>query len=579
MTNNQSPAEAASERALEEMYRCLEGGLSFRLEAGAGAGKTYSLIKALKYLIEHNQFSFPRKNQQIACITFTNVAKDEIAARTDKNPIVYCDTNHAFCWSLISGFQKQLRALIEAMPQWQEKITEVGGSLDSRPVEYMLGHRFIRDDRVSIHHDDVLPLTISLMEHVKFRQMITDRFPIILVDEYQDTDKNWIEAIKRHFLGQPYSPLFGFFGDHWQKIYEGGCGNLEHAAITEIGKEANFRSVKTIVDCLNRMRPELPQFEENPQSIGSVRVFHSNAWIGQRRTGGHWAGDLPEEASYEAFEHFKLILTQEGWDIASEHTKVLMLTHRLLANQQGYSSLPGVFRYNESFTKKEHPHIEYFVDQLEPSCDAFIANRFGSMFEALGGKVPLMYRPTDKVIWNDAMTQLITLRETGTVGDVIDHLIANRPRLPEKVERRERELREFDVSENEEMPENLVELERLRAVSYTEIIALRKYLAGHSPFETNHGVKGAEFENVLVIVGRGWNRYNFGEMLDLAQLDNIPEPRKDAFERNRNLFYVACSRPKHRLAVLFTQFLSAPALRTLDDWFLPENVHSLDFPI
>lgn len=578
MPNIQSPAEAASERALEAMYRCLEGGLSFRLEAGAGAGKTYSLIKALKYLIERNKYTFPRKNQQIACITFTNVAKNEIAARTDKNPIVYCDTNHVFCWGLICGFQKQLRALIETMPQWQEKIAEIGGSLDSRSVEYMLGHRFIRDDRVSIHHDDVLPLTIQLMDHVKFRQMITDRFPIILVDEYQDTDKNWIEAIKLHFLGQPDSPIFGFFGDHWQKIYEGGCGKLEHFALTEIGKEANFRSAKTIVDCLNRMRPELPQFEQDPQSEGCVKVFHSNAWLGQRRNGGHWAGDLPEDVGYEAFERFKLILAQEGWDMTPEHTKVLMLTHRLLANQQGYASLPSAFRYNESFTKKEHPHIEYFVDQLEPSCDAFIANRFGSMFEALGGKVPLMHSHADKAMWHDSMTQLIALRESGTVGNVIDHLIAHRPRLPEKLERRERELREFDISENDGMPETLVELEKLRAIDYAEIIALRKYLAGHSPFETNHGVKGAEFENVLVIIGRGWNRYNFGEMLELAQTNVIPDARKDSFERNRNLFYVACSRPKRRLAILFTQQLSVAALSTLEDWFLPENIHELNFP-
>ena len=33
------------------MFACLEEGRSFRLEAGAGAGKTYSLDKALRRLI------------------------------------------------------------------------------------------------------------------------------------------------------------------------------------------------------------------------------------------------------------------------------------------------------------------------------------------------------------------------------------------------------------------------------------------------------------------------------------------------------------------------------------------------
>src|SRR5690606_22840222 len=112
----------------------------------------------------------------------------------------------------------------------------------------------------------------------------------------------------------------------------------------------------------------------------------------------------------------------------------------------------------------------------------------------------------------------------------------------------------------------------LRNVPYSEIKALRKYLDGHSPFETKHGVKGAEFENVLVIVGRGWNQYNFGEMLALAGAKQIPAAKEVAFERNRNLFYVACSRPQRRLAILFTQQLKFEAIQTLEAWFGAESI-------
>src|SRR5690606_37721367 len=96
-------------------------------EAGAGAWKTYSLVKALRFLIERHHKTMPRRSQQIACITFTNVAKAEIEARTDRSPLVLCETNHAFCWSLISGFQRQLRELIAEIPIWQERIAEAGG--------------------------------------------------------------------------------------------------------------------------------------------------------------------------------------------------------------------------------------------------------------------------------------------------------------------------------------------------------------------------------------------------------------------------------------------------------------------
>lgn len=459
------------------------------------------------------------------------------------------------------------------MPTWKEKIEEIGGTLGQRVIEYNLGHRSIRDRNVSIHHDDVLPLTISLMAHEKFRRIIADRFPIILIDEYQDTNNEWIEAIKTHLLGKPGTPLFGFFGDHWQKIYGGGCGKLDHPCLTEIGKEANFRSVKVIVDSLNRMRPALQQFVEDPDAEGGVRIFHTNNWQGERRKGVHWSGDLSASVGLTTLERVKTMLAREGWDLSPCHTKILMLTHKLLANQQGYSNLAAIFRYNESFTKKENQHIAFFVDKLEPACDAFAAHKYGMMFEALRGISPLLRSHADKASWHNAMMQLLAIRDTGTVGDVIEHLrTRKKPRLPDTVEKRERELRDFDKTAGVEMPRVLEELEKLQQIAYSEVKALRHYLDDHSPFETKHGVKGAEFENVLVVVGRGWNQYNFAEMLELAGAQVISAAKEDAYERNRNLFYVACSRPKKRLAILFTQSLSPDALATLESWFGKETI-------
>ena len=575
-----NPAEEASERALTEVFACLDRGDSFRLEAGAGAGKTYSLGKALQFLIKRDQYKLPQRHKKIACITFTNVAKDEIEAQTDRSSLVHCDTIHAFCWSLIGGFQREIRSRLPEMAHWPEKIADADvGDLGERVIEYTLGHRSIRDDRVSIHHDDVLLLMVSLMEKGKFRRIVVDKYPIILIDEYQDTDAGWIESIKTHFLGTPGSPQFGFFGDHWQKIYGNGCGEIEHPSLIVIGKEANFRSVSTIVDCLNRMRPELPQFVVDPNNEGYVRVFHSNNWAGTRQTGQHWGGDLPTEAADAALQEAIERLTQNGWDLSPEITKILMLTHRGLASRQGYNSLPGVFAFNESFTKKENAHIAFFADSLEPACEAFLCRKYGEMFLALGSTVPAISGRSDKEEWSTAMTRLIELRHNGTVGEVIDHLRQlRRPRLPDAVERRERELEQFNREADDEMPRALTELEALRAVSYGEIIALCRYLAGHSPFETKHGVKGAEFENVLVVVGRGWNQYNFNQMLELSKdPDHVPANKRKMFERNRNLFYVTCSRPRKRLAILFTQELSAVARRTLDNWFGDEVIEALKF--
>jgi len=578
MSNKKTtPAELASEQALSSIYKCLENRQSFLLEAGAGAGKTYSLVKALRFLIKEHGLKLSKNHQKIACITFTNVAKAEIEARTDRNPLIFCDTTHAFCWSLISGFQKQLRLILPTMSNWSERLKEIE-SIGERIVEYNLGFRSVTDDQISIHHDDVIPLMISLMENEKFRRIVTDKYPFILIDEYQDTDADWIQAIKDKFLGQSNSPLFGFFGDHWQKIYGNGCGHIEHSALTRIAKEANFRSVPIIVNCLNKMRPDLPQKVEKPDEVGSVKIFHTNNWLGQRQTGQHWNGDLPSDVAHSVLQNILNRIKTDGWDLSENNTKILMLTHRVLAKEQGYASLPSVFQYNEAFTKKEDECIAYFIDKLEPACSAYKEHKFGQMFEALGGKIPAIRIIDDKTIWKNAMSELLTLREKGTVGQIIDHLRKTRhPRLPDTIETRKIQLENFDKNAGNAMPRSLDEFERLLAVPYEEIVSLASYHSGHSPFETKHGVKGAEFENVLIVIGRGWNQYNFNEMLELAQDSNIPTARRDAYERNKNLFYVSCSRPKRRLALLFTQKLSNKALGTLENWFGANTIEALNF--
>ncbi len=576
-----SPAEEASERALAAVRKAIEEEKSFKLEAGAGAGKTYSLVKALQYLIQREGNRLPRLNQRIACITFTNVARDEIEGRTDRNPVIHCDTIHAFCWSVISGFQAQLRSHLPELEgwaddPWADRLAEAGGT-GTRSIEYTLGYRGITDEAISIHHNDVLPLTIKLLSYEKFRNIFRYRYPIILIDEYQDTDAGWIATIREHYIGKDEPPLFGFFGDHWQKIYGNGCGELVDAAITEIGKEANFRSVSAIVDCLNRMRPELKQFVVDPEAYGEVRVFHTNGWSGQRLKGAHYGGDLPDNDANNALTAVKARLTEADWDLSAGQTKILMLTHRALGKQQGYSSLPTVFRDNNSFTKKEQPHIAFFVNHLEPACRAFAGKRYGEMFAALGANKSYLLKAGDKKRWSESMRRLIELRETSSIADVVAHLRETKiPRLSDAAEKLELRLEAFDPASGEEISRSLRELQKLHEVPYQEIISVTNYLDGHSPFETKHGVKGAEFENVLVVIGRGWNKYNFGKMLEnVPNRDTLNEKDRAAFEENRNLFYVACSRPKRRLALLFTQELTTGAFKTVEDWFGAGNIKNV----
>lgn len=77
---------------------------SFRFNAGAGAGKTYALIETLKY-VTRNKIAATNSPQKVACITYTNVAVNEIKNRLGNSDKVHVSTIHEMLWDIIKkGF-------------------------------------------------------------------------------------------------------------------------------------------------------------------------------------------------------------------------------------------------------------------------------------------------------------------------------------------------------------------------------------------------------------------------------------------------------------------------------------------
>jgi DNA helicase-2/ATP-dependent DNA helicase PcrA len=309
---------------------------------------------------------------------------------------------------------------------------------------------------------------------------------------------------------------------------------------------------------------------------GSVRVFHTNSWGGTRRGGAHWKGDLPIEEAHQYLTSLMDDLRSEGWNFESEESKILMLTHNILAGEQGYRELLDIYEYTDSVMKKEDDYFAFFVDVLEPASTAYTSGRIGEMFSILGDHQPHIRSGADKRRWVESLDVLTELQSSATVGDVIDHLAATHcPPLPGAIVLRESQLREYTQTSGEEMPRSLMETSRLRELPYSQVRSVASFINGNTPFSTKHGVKGLEFERVLVVVGRGWNHYNFNQMLEWVE-GGVPAGKEDSFERSRNLFYVTCSRPKKHLVLLITEQLSESALRTLSRWFGADHVEGLD---
>ncbi|WP_436790002.1 UvrD-helicase domain-containing protein [Yinghuangia sp. YIM S10712] len=572
-------AEQESEATLRRIVAAVERRQHFRLDAGAGSGKTTSLIDALRHVLDNRATFLPRAGQRIACVTYTNVACNEIVRRTDDSPHVFAATIHGFLWEAISRFQKHLRQEIPSLKSWPRHLDGLT-SLGNRTVEYDLGFRRIDEHRVALHHEDIPELAIRLLGFPKFRSLIADRFPVVFVDEYQDTPEGLAEAMLSADATTISSPTYGFFGDHWQQIYDRSCGLISRPDVITIQKRVNWRSGIAVVDFLNKIRPELPQATASDAEAGSVTVYHTNGWTGPRGTHSQ-KGHLPDEVLRKTLSWVRADAARRQGQDNLDEAKILMLTHTAIAGELGFRSIARIYRNNDDYVRKNDAVIALLADLVEPACAYFRDRKYALLFDTLKRSRPRLHRRSDKAAWSSLFGLIEQARMSGTVGDVLDVVLAQRYfSVPDAVVGRHRDWQASLTEPPDETDgkggRRLVEYGKLRDTSYREVIALCDYIAEATPFSTQHGVKGTEYPDVVAVFG-GWNLYDFPGMLaGYATRDSLSDEELKRFERARNLFYVACSRARCNLVLLFTHELPDSALNTLRSWVTVDKVVAVD---
>lgn len=97
---------------------------------------------------------------------------------------------------------------------------------------------------------------------------------------------------------------------------------------------------------------------------------------------------------------------------------------------------------------------------------------------------------------------------------------------------------------------------RIKDIPFKEFQNLYLYLEGHTPFSTQHKIKGLEFDNVLIVLHNGgWNNYNFEYLFDDEIEDTLNPSQKKSYprilHRTKKLFYVCCTRAKENLIVYY----------------------------
>ena len=564
MSSNYDLAKTEADKIDAQIIETLKSGHSFRVEAGAGSGKTYSLNRVIEWIQANKWSDYSRKKQNVVCITYTNAAVDVIAERLAKDSFILPSTIHSFAWNAIKQYQK---FLIDTVTTNEEYLADDGDFNQVTEVTYTLGHRYKENGIQYLYHDDVLKLFCALLDNAKFRRVFANKYPLILIDEYQDTYKPIIDRFIEHFIEKETGPQFGFFGDAWQTIYQSNkaCGKIENDKIEVIKKGSNFRSAPRIVQLLNELRPELPQKSAIDGFDGEVFAITCDDFSGARRTERNFKNDLP---AYELRERLNNIRQKiEEATPNDENLKVLMITHKVLASQQGYEKLLDIL--DDGLRDKEDPFLIFFTDTVEPIYHALATSNTQLLFDILGIKRYPITKKSEKAEWKNLYNQLTEVRAQKAI-DVLktiihSHLIP----IPPNVDNW------YQIYED--APETLyasgTSVQRFLSIEYAQFIAVRDFLYPDAQFSTEHGVKGEEYDNVVFVISKGWIQYQFETYAPMITGKSpIPEDKETAYERNRNLFYVCCSRPKKRLFFFVTVPIEATFRAFLKDLVGEDNI-------
>lgn len=285
--------------------------------AGAGAGKTRTIVARAAYMIEDGV-----DPSSILIFTFTKKAANEIKERI-LNEIgviggaITTGTYHSFCsrvlrhniekfglWTrsfsifdaedslkLIKKIKKEkyeeavykTKSIASCISGWKEKMINADTAVRNSRNDFSKTCAGIYQEyskelitQNAVDFDDLIYLTIRLFEQFpETKQVINDYFKYIIADEAQDSSPRDLELIT-HLMGDDHNICL--VGDDFQSIYgfrgsdiESFFDFVEKYDLKKFYLSQNYRSTQTIVDAAQSV------IEKNPKQF-KKNLFSENAY-------------------------------------------------------------------------------------------------------------------------------------------------------------------------------------------------------------------------------------------------------------------------------------------------------------
>ena len=562
---------------------------SFFLFAGAGSGKTYSLVLLLKKI--HNSIGkdLLLQGKNVAVITFTNAATDEIINRLDYSPIFHISTIHSFVWDVIKHYQadikrlycfyieEDLKALEKKLEETENKTTKTYLSnvekfeyQKERLAKAQIIEKFVYNPNGSnpeynaLKHAEVIKISAQMiLENKMLQRIIAQRYPILLIDESQDTKKELIDTffeIQRNF-----ADIFtlGLLGDQKQRIYADGKENIEDSI--PVGwekpvKRMNYRCAKRIIQLANNIGKDIDiHAEQRPRedaNDGLIRLF-----VIQQREG------LNKDEIEQNVMRIMSEQTQDAkWTTIGTEVKVLTLEHMMAARRLGFSRffapLYKVSKYQMTFLQGSVSEIEFFTKEVLPIAES-IKEDGRVALEILKKYSPLLSGQNTEKPYElylkcreEAIKVANLVNENGTIRVVVDEIIKSQLLTVPDVVRQAYMLSPSDIEDTVE--EELRAWVEVMDLPINMVRSYDDYVNHRSQFDTHQGVKGLEFDRVMVIIDDSEIKgflFSYDKLFGVKDLSNVDLKNKEngketSIERTQRLFYVTCTRAKNSLAVV-----------------------------
>lgn len=617
-----------------EIYECLNlnNPKSFFLFAGAGSGKTRTLVNVLNEFKKNHGREFRLNRKRVAIITYTNAASNEIKDRLEFDPIFSVSTIHSFAWELIEPFVKDIKTwLIENLANEILKLQDEQSrsrnllnktSIDRSKKIESKNKRILNLDNIikftynpngdniskdALNHSEVISIAAYFIQQKPLmQQLLVCKYPIVLIDESQDTKKELIDAFFELQKNKKSEFSLGLFGDTMQRIYFDGKEKLEVGLPTDWYKpikKMNHRSNKRIIALVNKIRQEVDgqeQIPRNDKEEGFVRLF-----ICSNRN------DKSETERFVSNE-MNNITNDSKWNDEYKNVMTLILEHHMAARRMGFLDFFEPL-YNEDKLKTgildgTLAGVNFFTKIILPLIDAkfkdddFTITRIVKKESNFFKKDELLTNLDQTIniknakkaldnlfaLWHEnkdpSLIEILQNIYKSNLFPIPSSLVTIASRTPDEQNIAVNESNNIEVVEEEEnKADKLIDAWDKALVSpFSQIKQYDIYLSEESKYGTHQGVKGLEFPRVMVILddeeSRG-NSFNYEKLFGAKQLskgdmDNLDQGKETSIDKTRRLFYVACSRAKESLAIVaYTDFPELVKKNAINyEWFTENEI-------